>query len=89
MANDSAMVIVAHPDDAEFLAGGATALWTRDGKEVIYVIVTNGEKGSEDPNITGEELATVRREEQQQAAASRVSSARPSAPCASMRAPAS
>ncbi len=68
MANDSVMVIVAHPDDAEFLAGGATALWTRDGKEVIYVIVTNGDKGSEDPDITSEELAAVRRVEQQQAA---------------------
>jgi len=69
MARDKAMVIVAHTDDAEFMAGGAVALWARDGTEVTYVIVTNGDKGSEDPLMTGEQLAAIRQTEQRQAAA--------------------
>ena len=70
MATDSAMVIVAHPDDAEFLAGGTAALWARDGTEVIYVIVTKGDKGSEDPELTSDQLAEIRRGEQEAAAKS-------------------
>ncbi len=70
MAPDRAMVIVAHPDDAEFLAAGTVALWVREGAEVTYVIVTNGNKGSDDPNMTSERLAVTRRAEQEQAAAS-------------------
>ncbi len=70
MAPERAMVIVAHPDDAEFLASGAVALWAREGTEVTYVIVTNGDKGSEDPSMTSEQLAALRREEQERAAAS-------------------
>ncbi|MCH7718218.1 MAG: PIG-L family deacetylase [Chloroflexi bacterium] len=70
MATDGAMVIVAHPDDAEFLAGGTAALWARDGVEVIYVIVTRGDKGSEDPELTSDQLAEIRREEQEAAAKS-------------------
>ncbi|HXZ05831.1 MAG TPA: PIG-L family deacetylase, partial [Ktedonobacteraceae bacterium] len=36
--NKVAMVIVAHPDDAEFAAAGTVATWVRDGWEVYYVI---------------------------------------------------
>lgn len=68
MAPDSAMVIVAHADDAEFMVAGTVALWVREGTKVTYVIVTNGNKGSDDPNVTGEQLAAVRRDEQQRAA---------------------
>jgi LmbE family N-acetylglucosaminyl deacetylase len=63
------MVVVAHTDDAEFLAAGTVALWTRQGIQVTYVIVTNGDKGSEDPSMTHEGLAAMRQAEQQQAAA--------------------
>jgi len=63
------MVIVAHTDDAEFMAAGTVALWARDGTEVTYVIVTNGDKGSDVPDITGEQLASIRQDEQRQAAA--------------------
>jgi LmbE family N-acetylglucosaminyl deacetylase len=69
-APDRAMVIVPHTDDAEFLAAGTVALWAREGTEVTYVIVTNGDKGSDDPNMTGERLVEVRKAEQQRAAAS-------------------
>lgn len=63
------MVVVPHTDDAEFLAGGTVALWAREGTEVTYVIVTNGDKGSDDPDMTSGQLATLRQSEQRAAAA--------------------
>ena len=70
MEPDRAMVIVAHPDDAEFLAAGTVALWTKGGTAVTFVIVTNGDKGSDDPDMTSERLVVVRRGEQERAAES-------------------
>ena len=62
------MVVVAHPDDAEFGCGGSVAKWVKEGKEVAYVILTNGDKGSGDRRMTSERLAKVREEEQRNAA---------------------
>jgi LmbE family N-acetylglucosaminyl deacetylase len=62
------MVVTAHPDDAEFGAGGTVAKLTREGKDVTYVIVTDGSKGSSDRTMTPERLARTRQEEQRQAA---------------------
>jgi len=62
------LVIAAHPDDPEFLAGGTVARLTREGREIAYVIVTNGNKGSGDRNVTSVELIPIREEEQRQAA---------------------
>jgi LmbE family N-acetylglucosaminyl deacetylase len=62
------MVVVAHPDDAEFGCGGSVAKWAREGKEVTYVILTNGDKGSSDRAMTSERLAKIRAEEQLNAA---------------------
>jgi LmbE family N-acetylglucosaminyl deacetylase len=64
-----ALVICPHPDDAEFGAAGTIARWIRDNKSVVYIICTDGDKGSNDRTITSEDLAVVRREEQQAAAA--------------------
>jgi len=61
---DKIMVIVAHPDDAEFMSAGSVAAWAKEGKEVVYVLVTSGDKGSEDPNIVPSELAARREIEQ-------------------------
>jgi LmbE family N-acetylglucosaminyl deacetylase len=58
------MVIVAHPDDAEFMSAGSVAAWTKAGKEVVYVLVTSGDKGTEDPDIIPSELAAQREIEQ-------------------------
>lgn len=66
---EKAMVIVAHPDDAEYLTSGLVSLWTRGGIEVAYAIVTNGNKGTENPLVTSEQLAAIRRCEQRRAAA--------------------
>ncbi len=63
-----AMVITAHPDDAEFTVAGTVARWVRDGQEVIYVICTDGSRGSNDPNVEPAALAITRKAEQDAAA---------------------
>src|SRR5262245_37514227 len=70
MANvlERVMVVTAHPDDPEFGAGGTMAKLVKEGREVTYVIVTNGNKGSSDRAIAPERLARIREEEQRNAA---------------------
>ena len=58
------MVVVAHPDDAEFSAGGTIASLTKAGKRVIIIQVTSGNKGSPDPNASPDEMAATREREQ-------------------------
>ncbi|MFN0094848.1 MAG: PIG-L deacetylase family protein [Dehalococcoidia bacterium] len=65
----SAMVVVAHPDDAEFMCAGTVAKWAKAGCEVTYVLVTNGNKGSDDPDMTSTRLAEIREAEQRAAGA--------------------
>ena len=62
------LVIVAHPDDAEFGAGGSVAGWTAEEKSVVYVVCTNGDKGTSDRTMTSENLVAIRRKEQLAAA---------------------
>ena len=59
-----AMVVTAHPDDAEYGCSGSVAKWCRLGWDVVYVLCTDGSKGSEDREITIERLAEIRAEEQ-------------------------
>ena len=61
------MVITAHPDDAEFGAAGTVALWTREGKSVVYVVCTDGDKGTSDRSLTPDALVAIRKEEQRKA----------------------
>jgi LmbE family N-acetylglucosaminyl deacetylase len=63
------LIIVAHPDDPEFFAGGTIAKWCREGHDVRYVIVTGGDKGSDVPEMTPARLVALRRDEQRNAAA--------------------
>ena len=62
-----AMVVIAHPDDGEFMAAGTVAKWTRQGKQVVYVVCTNGDKGTEDPEMFPARLAVIREAEQRAA----------------------
>ena len=62
------MVITPHPDDAEFGVAGTVARWVGEGKSVIYVVCTNGDKGTSDANIKPDELAKIREQEQLAAA---------------------
>ena len=64
---ESALVIVAHPDDAEFMVAGTTARWARGGARVVYLLLTDGDKGSSDPHISSADLAAIRRAEQRAA----------------------
>ncbi len=58
------MVFIPHPDDAEGRMAGTVARWAREGKDIIYVVCTNGDKGTNDPKVKPEELATIREKEQ-------------------------
>ena len=64
-----AMVVVAHPDDAEFGFAGTLARLVREGMELAYVLCTNGDKGTSDPDMTSERLAAIRQAEQREACA--------------------
>ena len=61
------MVVVAHADDAEFGCSGTVAKLCAAGWEMVYVMCTDGSKGSSDREITQRELASIRRKEQQNA----------------------
>jgi len=63
-----AMIFAPHPDDAEGGVGGTMVRWAREGKSIILVICTNGDKGTNDPKIKPEELAKIREAEQLAAA---------------------
>jgi LmbE family N-acetylglucosaminyl deacetylase len=64
---ESAMVIMAHPDDAEFTVAGTVAAWAKGGCRVTYVVCTDGNAGSHEPGMTRERLAEIRRAEQRAA----------------------
>ena len=65
---ESAMAIVAHPDDIEFSCSGTLARWARAGARVSYVICTSGDVGIADPGLTREQAAEIREREQRAAA---------------------
>ena len=62
------MIIFAHPDDAEGNCGGTTAKWVREGRIIHYLVLTNGDKGSDDPAMTSAKLVGIREREQEAAA---------------------
>jgi len=61
------LVVMAHPDDCDFGAGGTIAQWTSRGIEVSYCIITNGDQGGEASDFPLEEMAQVRQREQRAA----------------------
>ncbi|MEK7807386.1 MAG: PIG-L family deacetylase, partial [Chloroflexota bacterium] len=61
------MVVVAHADDAEWSCSGTVAKWCAEGWEVVYVLCTDGSKGSDDPEMTACRLAKIREQEQRNA----------------------
>lgn len=65
---DRAMVVFAHPDDAELGSGGVVACWVAAGCEVTYVLCTNGSAGTADRALSPAELAAKRATEQRAAA---------------------
>lgn len=65
---ERAMVVIPHPDDGEIGCGGTTARWVQQGCRVVYVLCTSGDKGSSDSDMTSEQLAAIREQEQLKAA---------------------
>jgi LmbE family N-acetylglucosaminyl deacetylase len=68
MEFERALVVFAHPDDAEFLCGGTVAGWARDGTDVAYVCATDGSAGWNGPDRTREEISGIREREMRDAA---------------------
>jgi LmbE family N-acetylglucosaminyl deacetylase len=62
------LVISPHPDDCEFGIAGTVAKLTKEGKDVVYVICTNGDKGTDDRSLTPKKLTAIRVKEELAAA---------------------
>ncbi len=63
------LTIFAHPDDAECVAGGTLLKWAAEGARITLCIITDGDKGTNDPADTREAVIARRRAEQTRAAA--------------------
>jgi LmbE family N-acetylglucosaminyl deacetylase len=64
----TALIVTAHPDDAEFLAGGTIAKLCDMGLDVTLCVATSGDKGTRDVSLRRQELAAMREAEQRAAA---------------------
>lgn len=62
------LCIQPHPDDCEIAIGGLLAKLSLEKKEIIYLTLTDGCFGTNDPSIKPEQLAKIRKEEQEKAA---------------------
>jgi LmbE family N-acetylglucosaminyl deacetylase len=63
------LVVVAHPDDADFAASGTVASWVDAGIAVSYCLITDGDAGGFDPSVDRSDIPKIRRHEQCAAAA--------------------
>src|SRR5439155_25891638 len=63
------VVMCAHPDVADIMAGGTVARWIDEGHKVHLVMFTRGDKGLDDPGMPPEGGAAMREGEQRAAAA--------------------
>ena len=58
------LVVTPHPDDAEYGVAGTVARWANEGRTVVYVVCTNGDKGTSDREVKSESLIKIREKEQ-------------------------
>lgn len=63
------LVILAHPDDPEFFCGATISRWSKAGHDVSYCLLTCGDKGTNDRNLSKDVLCSIRYQEQRAAAA--------------------
>ncbi len=54
------LAIFAHPDDAEIACGATLAKLASAGRQVHLLILTNGDRGSQDPDLDRADLAGIR-----------------------------
>ncbi len=64
---ESAMAIVAHPDDIEFSCAGTLARWAKNGARISCVLCTSGDVGIDEEGMTRENAAKIREVELLQA----------------------
>lgn len=62
------LVALAHPDDPEFFCGGTLAIWSKEGHEIAYCLLTKGDKGINEKFRGSENIKQLRIDEQYQAA---------------------
>lgn len=62
------LVVLAHPDDPEFFLGASIARWHQAGHAVHYVLLTRGDKGTKQNQLTNEDIIQIREKEQENAA---------------------
>jgi LmbE family N-acetylglucosaminyl deacetylase len=65
---ESAMAIVAHPDDIEFSCAGTLARWARAGARISFVLCTSGDVGIDEEGMTRARATEIREEEERNAA---------------------
>lgn len=65
---ESAMAIVAHPDDIEFSCAGTTARWAKAGARIAYLLCTSGDVGIAEPGMTRARATEIREAESRAAA---------------------
>ncbi len=65
---ESAMAIVAHPDDIEFSCAGTMARWAKAGTRISYILCTSGDVGIDEPGMTRARAAEIREAEARLAA---------------------
>jgi LmbE family N-acetylglucosaminyl deacetylase len=62
------LCIEAHPDDAEFTVAGSVAKWAREGRDVVFCLVTSGAAGTNEHTPTNDGLVPIRERESWNAA---------------------
>jgi LmbE family N-acetylglucosaminyl deacetylase len=65
---ESAMAVVAHPDDIEFSCAGTLAKWARAGARISFVLCTSGDVGIDEPEMTRAKATEIREDEERKAA---------------------
>lgn len=65
---ESAMAIVAHPDDIDFSCAGTLARWAEAGCRVSCLLCTSGDVGIAEPGMTREKATKIREAEAREAA---------------------
>jgi LmbE family N-acetylglucosaminyl deacetylase len=60
---ESAMAIMAHPDDIEFTCAGTLARWAKTGARVSYILCTSGDVGIAEPGMTRARATEIREAE--------------------------
>src|SRR5258708_36471066 len=61
------LLFTPHPDDDTFCCAGTLALLAKRQNNIHIVIYTNDDKGSNDPDMTSERLARIRKAAEEEA----------------------